>query len=204
MCNDKQVPDIGVLYTDGSLSLEELADYEHSLNAVGVSFDSRLNNTIVQASLDIFVPFVQIFLSQSFLVSISAAIVWDTIKAVVGKIIKAVMNKHPRWLSSSAIEDVKEPIHIVAGNVNIVLPSGCSDETIHYAIDKAFEYIKTPLNGINTSERIFALYDEESGCYKPYTESEIIKQAIAEHELKRQIKHDEMTIKTGQDSKEPS
>ncbi len=142
---EKRSPDISLVYPKGAFFAAELSEYNRELEAAGLSFSACEDQTTGWACLDVFVPLLKVFLSHDLVRELStdilSAMIWDSVKAVIKRICKSVADKKPRRLTGGRIEDIKEPIHIIVGNISVVLPAGSNDEVIQHTVDKAFEYL---------------------------------------------------------------
>lgn len=201
---EKRSPDIGLVYPKGAFSAEELSEYNRELEAAGLSFGTCEDQTTGWACFDVFVPLLKVFLSHDFVLGLStgmlSAMAWDGAKAVIKRICKSVADKKPRRLTGGRIEDIKEPIHIIVGNISVVLPAGSNDEVIQHTVDKAFEYL---LKETSTQYPLFALYDDTSESFKSFTERELLDQIIAEHRAEQAEKDEDiLTVHREEDTKE--
>lgn len=140
------------------------------------------------ASIDLFVPIMQILLSPEFLFALGQGIVtnaaYDGVKHLLNSVRKMFCKHNVYKIESNSIRTEEANIQFIIGDKHLILPVDVDDNKFEYAVDafmaKAFE--------ADNCEPTYVFYQDDNGELKEKTESEIIREEIEKHISKKDIK----------------
>lgn len=176
-------PDIVMVYYEGSFEESELNLLEDAAAQYDMTILTHQRSPYVQASIDFFFPFLEIFLSPEIVGEICRNAVtngtYDAIKLVLSQICKK-FHKHPIYkVQRNGIKEETPNIQFRMGNNCLVLPIDVDDEKFQYVVDKFFEHSSQTMPDVVT----YSIYCEEENSLVRKTENEIIAEEFEKHRL---------------------
>lgn len=182
--NDNE-PDIVIVYYKNSFEASELAEIKNELAKHELQIVSHERSPYINASIDFFVPFVQILLSPDMISALYQGLLtnaaWDGIKTLLTYIFRKFRKKPVNKLQGGAITEGSANIHFVVGNNVLALPMNVDEEKFEYAVDKFMDASVTS----NPTEVTYTFCADNGNIVFHKTEREIIQE---EYEKQQKIK----------------
>ena len=169
-------PDIAIVYCKNSLNREELISIENELAKCDMMLVANERSPYINASIDFFVPLVQILLSPDMVNAVCQGLLtnaaWDAIKAVLIHIFRKFRNKPVFKLQGENVTEEIPNIHFVIGNNVLALPMNVDEEKFKYAVDKFMD-----ISASSTPEKVtYTFYSDEENAVMQKTEDDIIQE----------------------------
>lgn len=168
-------PDIGIIYSESAFDVEELGALENKIAACGLKLMSQERSPFVNASIDFFIPFIEILLSPNMVSALLQGTlvnaVYDAIKQLLISIFYKFSKRPVLKIQSDQIKEVPANIHFVIGNNRLVLPVTADDEKFRYVVDKFLDIAAASM----PTETTYAFYSKADNAILIKTEEEIIQ-----------------------------
>lgn len=168
-------PDIGIIYCKDSFTDSELKTLVNELMAHGLRLAAKERSPYINASIDFFIPFLQIILSPEMVSALSQGLLtsaaYDAIKILLVFIRKKFHNHPICKIQGGQVTEETANIHFVVGNNKLILPVDVDDKKYQYAVDKFMEFAANT----RPEKTIYSFYSEERDQIVLKTEEEIIK-----------------------------
>ncbi|MBD5160790.1 MAG: hypothetical protein HDT14_01965 [Oscillibacter sp.] len=170
------MPDIGIIYLKDSFNDSELETLVNELAAHNLRLAAKERSPYINASIDIFVPFLQIMLSPEMVAALSQGLLtnatYDAIKMLLA-FVRKKFHHHPICIiQSGKVTEETANIHFVVGNNLLILPIDVDDKKYQYTVDRFLE-----LSASTSPEKtIYSFYSEEKDQIIRKTEEEIIRE----------------------------
>ena len=169
-------PDIGIVYCKNSFEVFELADIESEMTAHGLKLMAHERSPYINASIDFFVPFLQILISPDMVLALSQGLLtnaaYDGIKALLKRIYNKFHKKPVIKIQGGNITEEAANIHFVVGNNHLVLPVDIDTEKFEYVVDKFMSVAATSA----PIETTYTFFSEKDNAVLSKTENEIIRE----------------------------
>lgn len=178
MSNIDKIPDVGVVYFDGTLLAEEISELKKYADENKLQLALKKNENRVYACLDIFVPAIQIFISSEFIAnSLISGAIYDATKSIIMKIWSFVKQKNCFKVTNGKTSNSEPCIHIKAPNEGIeaIFPNTTDKAVVEHYIDRLFDYLSKA-----KTQRKYLIYNKDEDCFTEICESEIIKKYVHE------------------------
>lgn len=171
------MPDIGIIYFKDSFSDSELKTLINELAAYDLRLAAKERSPYINASVDVFVPFLQIMLSPEMVSALSQGLLtnatYDAIKMLLVLIRKKFYHRPIHVIQGGKVTEETANIHFVVGKNMLILPVDVDDKKYQYAVDKFMELAASTL----PEKPIYSFYSAENDQIVQKTEEEIIKSA---------------------------
>lgn len=169
-------PDIGIIYYEKSFDPSELIEIEEDLSKCGLKFSPHERSPYINASIDFFVPLVQILLSPDMVNAVCQGLLtnatWGAIKALLIHIFRKFRNKPVFKLQGGNVTEEIPNIHFVIGNNVLALPMNVDEEKFKYVVDKFMD-----ISASSVPEKVtYTLYSDEENAVMQKTEDDIIQE----------------------------
>lgn len=167
---------LGVLieYQEDFMETKELDAIQNELQKTEVSLISQPRHRITWASIDLFVPVIQIMLSPDLVRAITSGLlsnaIYDSIRWTISSLYQKFHNNKAYKIQSGEIKESFANIHFVVGKNVMILPIDVEKDRFEYAVDKFFELSE---HASNEEVRFVRITDDQMGL-KVQTEDEII------------------------------
>ena len=175
--------DIGIVYYKNSFDVAELNAIETELAKRGLKLISHERSPYVNASIDFFVPYLELLLSpdmmalgQNLLTSLGS----DGIKWLLKYIYNKFHKKPVFKIKDGNITEETANIHFVVGNNRLVLPVDTDMEKFEYVVDR---FISAAASSAPT-EITYIFLSEKDDTILSKTENEIIQEEYAKYQNK--------------------
>ncbi len=188
-CNASQEPTlqlgqvVALVYIEKAFSGQEIDDLKKELSKNGISLITRERSSMINASLDIFVPVIEILLSPEILGSIALGILgnalYDLLKGTIVKIFSMCKKKKISKIQAHHIITEQLPnVQLRIGGNSLIFPLQVDEEEFKYVVDRFFEISQHQVS----DERSFTFL--ENGQLVTKTESQIIQEEIEKNQKK--------------------
>ena len=173
--------DIAIIYMEGSFETDELSLLDEMIAKYELTLHVHQKSRFVNASIDLFVPFIQVLLSPDILSEIYRNAVstgtYDALKSILG-FIWAKFHKKPFYkVRPGKVTEETPNIQFTLGNNSLVLPVNVDNEKFQYAVDRFMELASQSM----PNEVTYSIYCEEDDTLQSKTESEIIAEEYAKY-----------------------
>lgn len=169
-------PEIGILYAKNTFEQCELDEATTELEKYGLKLIAHERSLNINASIDFFVPFLQVLVSPEIVSAFSQGLLnsatYDGIKALFKRIYRKFHAKSVSKIQNGNIIEESANIHFVVGNNHIVLPTDVDKEKFEYVVDR-FMLAATQCMPI---EPTYTFYSEKDDAVLSKTETEIIQE----------------------------
>ena len=169
-------PDIGIVYIKNTFEPCELNEVTTELEEYGLKLMTHEKLPYINASIDFFVPFLQILVSPEIVSAFSQGLLnsatYDGIKALLKRIYRKFHAKSVSKIQNGNIIEESTNIHFVVGNNHIVLPIDVDKEKFEYVVDQ-FMLATARCTHI---EPTYTFYSEKDDAVLSKTETEIIQE----------------------------
>ncbi len=166
-----------LVYIEKAFSEQEIDDLKKRLSKNGISLITRERSFMINASLDIFAPVIEILLSPEILTSISVGIlgsaIYDVLKGTIVKVFsmckrKKISKVQPHHKITEQLPNVQLKI----GSASLFFPLELEEEEFKYVVDSFFELSQNQLS----DERSISFLDKDQLVTK--TENQLIQEMI--------------------------
>lgn len=187
--NEKR-PDIIITCIKGCFQDYEIEKAESEMETYDLDLKiyQDAEHRFCNASIDLFVPIMQILLSPDFLVALEQGIVtnaaYDGVKHLLNSVRKMFCKRNVYKIESNSVRTEEPNIQFVIGDKHLILPVDVDDNKFEYAVDafmdRAFE--------ADNCEPTYVFYQDDESELKERTRSDIIREEIEKHISKKDIK----------------
>lgn len=171
---NNQEKNIELIYEKSALDTNDIQELQELLTDKEVSISSHQRFYMTNASIDFFVPIIQLVASNSFLIGIASNVAWDIFKLIAGFAYTKFHNRKAEKVYSDKTVEETPNIHFAIGENHIVLPVDVNQEKFEYATNKLFEYIST----YTPNKTTYVWYNDKDGSLTIKTEEQIINEEI--------------------------
>lgn len=172
----QEKPDIGILYIKNTFEPYELDAIITELKPYGLKLIARERSPYINASIDFFVPFLQILVSPEIVSVLSQGLltnaIYDGIKVLFNHIYRKFHAKPVSKVQGGKIIKESANIHFVVGNNHIVLPVDIDIEKFEYVVDQFMIMASRQA----PDKTIYTFYSEKEDVILSKTEMEIIQE----------------------------
>ncbi len=177
-------PDIAIVCYTGCFEESELNLLADTAAQYDLTVSTYQRSPYVQASIDFFFPFIEIFLSPEIVGEIYRNAVssgtYDAIKLLLGQI-RNKFHKRPIYkVQSKGVTEETPNIQFRVGNNSLVLPVDVDFEKFKYVVDQFMECSSKDIPDVVT----YSIYCEEDDSILRKTERDIISEELAKHQEK--------------------
>lgn len=171
-------PNIVIIYDEGAFSEEEHGQFLQAFSNNVLSAQMLTRSPYVYASLDFFVPSVEILLSpeivQAIYCNLAAAAIITSLKVML-KLIWKQFHKKPFYkVTNHKITESDPNIQFSVGKNIMVLPVDVDQEKYEYAVDRFFEIASKG----EPCEPVYTYYIEAMNDVESKTENQIIAEEV--------------------------
>ena len=183
MKSDK--PDIGIVYYKNCFEGAELTELETEMAAYGLKLMPYERSSYICASIDFFVPFLQILLSPDMVKALSQGLLTNAVSDGIKVLLKRIYNKFHKKpafkIQGGNISEESANIHFVVGNNHLVLPVDVDKEKFEYAVDK---FMVAATDSAPT-EITYIFFSEKDNTILSKTENAIIQEEYDKYKRKK-------------------
>lgn len=169
-------PDIGIVYYKNSFEAFELAEIENEMAGYGIKLMAHERSPHINASIDFFVPFLQILISPDMVLALSRGLLtnaaYDGIKVLLKRIYSKFHNKPVLKIQGGSITEETANIHFVIGHNHLVLPVDIDRGKFEYVVDRFMDIAAAPA----LVEATYTFFSEKDDQILVKTENEIIRE----------------------------
>jgi len=167
-------PDIGIVYYNNSFEVLELAEIEKEMTSYGLKLMAYERSPYINASIDFFIPFIQILISPDMVQALSQGLLtnaaYDGISALLKRIYGKFHKKPIFKIQNGNVTEEPANIHFIVGNNHLVLPVDVDMEKFEYVVDK---FMSTDATSA-PRETTYTFFSENDNVVLSKTENEII------------------------------
>lgn len=171
-------PNIVIIYDEGAFTEEERGQFLQAFSNDVLSAQMHTRSPYVNASLDFFVPTVEILLSpeiiQAIYCNLAAAAIITSLKVML-KLVWKQFHKKPFYkVTNHKITESDPNIQFSVGKNIMVLPVDVDQEKYEYAVDRFFEIASKG----EPCEPVYTYYIEAMNDVESKTENQIIAEEV--------------------------
>ena len=177
MKNKKEIlkKTIGIDYLQGMMTDEDIHDMEAITSQEGITLTTTNHPSKHIAGFEKLFPQMMVFLSSDLAIGIYAGLIANGLCVAIKKLFVVIkektQNKRCTKLQGAIIEEnVLPTIHVIIGDVHVILPVNITDEQYALFVDNLFEAIKEQ----NITKQTYCIYKAETNEFQFLSKEEIV------------------------------